>query len=140
ENAQGIPLDAPERNYKDDNHKQELMVALDEFWLLHGFKEAEKLIDILSSVPEFKPLLDIFTSTGYDQLYKTVMEMPQQTVNEILQPLLDRIHPLYQNRKLQKRDENFWAARAAIGFNKDEKIDRGIFSIYFFNLVRLEKG
>ena len=37
ENELGISLDSPRRNYKDDNHKPELMVALSEFWLLHGF-------------------------------------------------------------------------------------------------------
>src|SRR5574338_120800 len=41
ENAAGIPLNASHRNYKDDNHKPELMVALSDFWLLHGFKSKE---------------------------------------------------------------------------------------------------
>jgi mannose-6-phosphate isomerase len=140
ENKEGIPLEEPNRNYKDDNHKPELMVALDDFWLLHGFKPAEQLAETLRSVPEFSSLFEIFVSTGYDQLYKTVMEMPQQTVNEILQPVLDRIIPLYQNNKLKKSDENFWAARAALLFNNNNVIDRGIFSIYFLNLVHLEKG
>ena len=39
ENEKGIPLTASFRNYKDDNHKPEIMVALSEFWLLHGKKE-----------------------------------------------------------------------------------------------------
>ncbi|MEI9808695.1 MAG: type I phosphomannose isomerase catalytic subunit [Bacteroidota bacterium] len=38
ENREGIPLDSPKRSYKDANHKPELMVALGDFWLLHGFK------------------------------------------------------------------------------------------------------
>lgn len=140
ENAEGIPLSAPNRNYKDDNHKPELIVALSNFWLLHGFKPVEELRTILQTVGELKPLLDIFNATGYDQLYKTVMEMPQQSVNELLQPLLNRIIPLYQNSQLTKEQEDFWAAKAAITFNQDKKIDRGIFSIYFFNLVQLQKG
>ena len=37
ENKKGIPLNASNRNYKDENHKPEIMVALTEFWLLHGF-------------------------------------------------------------------------------------------------------
>jgi mannose-6-phosphate isomerase len=41
ENKEKIPLNAPHRNYKDDNHKPELMVALGDFWLLHGFKSVE---------------------------------------------------------------------------------------------------
>lgn len=31
ENAAGVPVSAPMRNYKDDNHKPELLVALTEF-------------------------------------------------------------------------------------------------------------
>ena len=154
ENKEKISLTAAHRNYKDDNHKPELMVALSDFWLLHGFKPVEKLETILQSTPELKSLIRIFDETGYDQLYKTVMEMPQQTVNEILQPLLERIIPLYKENKLKKDDENFWAARAAITFNKAQSstrkeqetsnqqptIDRGIFSIYFFNLLHLKPG
>ena len=47
----GIPLTAAHRNYKDDNHKPEQMVAIGEFWLLHGFKPAEPLLALLTSVP-----------------------------------------------------------------------------------------
>ena len=43
EETAGIPLDAPNRNYKDKNHKPEVMVELSEFWLLHGFKKEEEL-------------------------------------------------------------------------------------------------
>jgi mannose-6-phosphate isomerase len=140
ENKEGISLDAPYRNYTDDNHKPELMVALSDFWLLHGFKAVEKLRKTMYSIPELKSLLEIFDATGYDQLYKTVMEMPQQTVNEILQPVFDRIIPLYQDNQLKKDDENFWAGRAALLFSRPGKIDRGIFSIYFFNLLNLKPG
>lgn len=140
ENRFNIPLNAAHRNYKDDNHKPELMVALSDFWLLHGFKPVTRLNETLRSVPELGSLIAIFDSTGYDQLYKTVMEMPQQTVNEMLQPLLDRVIPLYLEDKLKRNQEDFWVARAAITFNQQSKIDRGIFSIYFFNLLHLNPG
>jgi len=68
------------------------------------------------------------------------MEMPQEEVNAALKPLLDRIVPLYKEHKLRKQDEDFWAARAALTYNEGEKIDRGIFSIYFFNLVNVLPG
>ncbi|HEV8283420.1 MAG TPA: mannose-6-phosphate isomerase, class I [Chitinophagaceae bacterium] len=140
ENKEGIPLDAPHRNYKDDNHKPEFIVALSDFWLLHGFKPAEKLKKMLQSIPELEPLLEIFDASGYDQLYKTAMEMPQESVNQLLQSHLERIIPLYKNGELKKEDENFWAARAALTFNQQSKIDRGIFSIFFFNLLYLNPG
>jgi mannose-6-phosphate isomerase len=140
ENKEGIPINAPYRNYKDDNHKPELMVALNDFWLLHGFKPVDELRETLEKTTELKPLVEIFNATGYDQLYKTVMEMPQESVNKLLQPLLDKIIPLYKKDQLIKGHADFWASRSALTFNHDNKIDRGIFSIYFFNLLHLKKG
>ncbi|MBC7874766.1 MAG: mannose-6-phosphate isomerase, class I [Ferruginibacter sp.] len=140
ESKDRIPIEAPHRNYKDDNHKPELMVALSEFWALHGFKPVDKLRDVLTTTSELKPLLEIFDATGYDQLYKTAMEIPQESVDQLMRPLLNRIIPLYQNNQLKKDNEDFWAARAALKFNQENKIDRGIFSIYFFNLICLQKG
>ena len=43
ENALGIAINASHRNYKDTNHKPEVMVALSDFWLLHGFLAPELL-------------------------------------------------------------------------------------------------
>jgi mannose-6-phosphate isomerase len=140
ENKKGIPLDAAYRNYKDDNHKPELMVALSDFWLLHGFKESSKLEAVLSKTSELQFLLPIFKESGYEGLYKKVMELDQQEVNKRLQSLLHRIIPLYKEEKLSKTDEDFWAARAAITFNEAGNIDRGIFSVYLFNLVNLKPG
>ncbi|MFN2457819.1 MAG: mannose-6-phosphate isomerase, class I [Chitinophagaceae bacterium] len=140
ENAAGIPVNVPHRNYKDDNHKPELMIALNDFWLLHGFKPEEELKKILSSNPEFNFLLNIFGDGDYKSLYEKVMLMEQQQVNNILQPLVSRILPLYKNGSLKKDQEDFWAARAAETFRKNNNYDRGIFSIYFFNLVQLQKG
>jgi mannose-6-phosphate isomerase len=140
ENKAGVPIDAPNRNYKDANHKPELMVAMSEFYLLHGFKPEDELEAILTKIKELKIFKSVFKKKGYAGLYKMAMEMPQEQVNEVLQPLLSRILPLYQNGTLQKDDENFWAARAALTFDRPGVIDRGIFSVYFFNLVRLTKG
>ncbi len=140
ERKKGIPIQAPNRNYKDDNHKPELMVALGEFWLLHGFKEPNAMEQVLQTVPELKFLLDTWKNQSYQGVYRQVMEMDQQEVDNRLQPLIDRIVPLYHQRQLSKSSEDFWAARAFGTFCKEGTIDRGIFSIYLFNLVHLQKG
>lgn len=140
ENEKGIMLDSPTRNYKDDNHKPELLVAISDFWLLHGFKPEKELKQTLQAVPELKHLLPIFEKEGYRGLYKTVMELPQSEVDTRLQPLLDRIVPLYNEGRLERSSADFWAARAAIDHSKQDHADRGIFSIYLFNLVELRKG
>jgi mannose-6-phosphate isomerase len=43
ENAEGIPLDAPRRNYRDPNHKPELLYALSPFTALKGFRAEGEL-------------------------------------------------------------------------------------------------
>jgi mannose-6-phosphate isomerase len=140
ENKKGIALNDAKRNYKDDNHKPELMVALSDFWLLHGFKSPEALRKVLNSQPELQFLLPVFEKEGIEGLYRTVMTMDQQQVNKQLRSLLDRILPLYEKGQLNKDQEDFWAARAALTFNQPGVVDRGIFSVYFFNLVCLKPG
>ncbi|WP_346238143.1 mannose-6-phosphate isomerase, class I [Niabella insulamsoli] len=140
ENKAGIAMDAPHRNYKDANHKPELMVAMGEFYLLHGFKPEEELLATLEKVKELKVFRSVFKKKGYAGLYKLAMEMPQEEVNELLQPLLARIIPKYQHHELSREEEDFWAARAALTFSRPGIIDRGIFSVYFFNLLHLTKG
>jgi mannose-6-phosphate isomerase len=140
EHASGKALNAPDRNYKDDNHKPELMLALGDFWLLHGFRLPENLKKSIESVPEFAFMLPVFEAQGYKGLYALLMNLEQEKVNAILQPVLDRILPLYKDGKLQKDQSDFWAARAALTYNQPGKIDRGIFSIYLFNVVFLKKG
>ena len=44
ENAAGIPLSDPRRNYRDPNHKPELVVALTPFHALKGFRRAEEIL------------------------------------------------------------------------------------------------
>jgi mannose-6-phosphate isomerase len=140
ENAIGIPVTAPHRNYKDENHKPELMVALSDFWLLHGFKPVDALKEVLSAVPDFDFLLQEFEEGGYQALYEKVMLMEQEEVNQILELEVSRVLPLYKNGELLKSQEEFWVARAAETFCKDGQYDRGIFSIYLFNLVHLKEG
>lgn len=141
ENAAGIPLNAPNRNYKDANHKPEIMVALSEFWLLHGFLPEDKLRQVLQNTPEFTSLVGIYEKEGYYGLYKSVMEMPQALANIILRPLTDRLIPDYKAGKLSKSDPAFWAARAVLNDpNGADNLDRGIFSIYFFNIMHVQPG
>lgn len=47
ENAQGIAPDSPRRNYRDRNHKPEVIIALTEFAALCGFRPATERTRIL---------------------------------------------------------------------------------------------
>ena len=61
EDAAGIALDAPERNYRDANHKPELICALTEFAALVGFREPEPTLRFLHA-------LGVDELAGYAQL------------------------------------------------------------------------
>lgn len=137
EDLAGKALTAPDRNYKDRNHKPEIMIALSDFWLLHGFLIEEELEKRLASIRPFKQLLVLFKEKGYKALYKHVMQMPQADVDKMLVPLINEA--LQNKQYLQKSDPAYWAAKYYSG-KKVEQIDRGIFSIYFFNLLHLKKG
>ena len=50
ENAAGIPLDAAERNYKDPNHKPELVFALTPFLAMNAFREFSEIVSLLQPV------------------------------------------------------------------------------------------
>lgn len=140
ENELGIPITASNRNYKDDNHKPEIMVALSEFWLLHGFLPVDKLIVVLDEVPEFNHLKSVFKKKGYFGLYQQVMEESEEETNRILHPLVDRILPLYQAHKLDKSSPDYWAAKAVDSSENKTVLDKGIYSIYFFNILKANKG
>ncbi|GAA1409134.1 mannose-6-phosphate isomerase, class I [Glutamicibacter uratoxydans] len=50
ENASGKPLDAADRNYKDANHKPEMLYALTDFAALSGFREPAAIINDLAAL------------------------------------------------------------------------------------------
>lgn len=59
EERQGVPRDAPERTYRDDNHKPEIIVALsDRFVALAGLRELDATLRLLAEVgPAADPLI-----------------------------------------------------------------------------------
>jgi mannose-6-phosphate isomerase len=59
ENAEGVPVDALHRNYRDPNHKPELVSALTPFTALKGFRPADEIARNLEPVtrPEIAPEL-----------------------------------------------------------------------------------
>ncbi|MCR6690558.1 mannose-6-phosphate isomerase, class I [Cellulomonas sp.] len=47
EDRDGVPLDAPERSYRDDNHKPELVYALSRFEAMVGFRAPRRAAELL---------------------------------------------------------------------------------------------
>ena len=151
ENRAGVAPGAPERNYKDPNHKPEVHVALTEFWMLHGFRPLEEIARTLREAPELASVMPDFgarlPSCGaaptprrdlLRELYTRVMTMPQEDVNRILDPLIARLE---RGAPPARNTPHFWMLRAAREFPRPGGgRDRGLFSIYLLNLVRLAPG
>ncbi len=140
EEAAGISLNAPNRNYKDKNHKPEVMVALSDFWLLHGFKSKEAIEKTLQDILELNVLLGLFKAEGYKGLYQFLMEIDQQQVNSILLPLVKKEISKKNTDLLTKAMPGWWVATLYENVQEISDIDRGIFSIYLFNIVHLKTG
>ena len=135
----GIALDAPHRNYKDQNHKPELMVALSDFWLLHGFLASELLEARLNEYPCFHPLLNHFKGEDYQALYSYFMQLSSEEADQFLIPLLTEAMESVQAGKVNKSHPHWWTHKYYKGVLPSNNIDKGIFSIYVLNIVHLKK-
>ena len=139
EQALGIPLDASHRNYKDRNHKPELMVALSDFWLLHGFLPPAQLEERLQTYFPLRSLINEFKGVDYQQLYTFFMHLPVAVSDQILKPLLLEAADAVKNGTAGKSDPHYWAHKYYAEGIPASNIDKGIFSIYILNIVHVPK-
>ena len=137
EEANGPERSAPDRNYRDDNHKPELGVALTDFYLLHGFRSLSFIHQMCEYIPGWGELVPVLKRGGVSGLYRHVMEADQTEVDRLLQPLVDGLGP---TPKQGRAYPEFWAHRAVELYSKNDHHDRGLFSIFWFNIVHLRPG
>ena len=139
EQTKGIAIDAFNRNYKDRNHKPEVMVALSDFWLLHGFLAPELLEARLQDYFYFNPLMDHFRGVDYQGLYSFFMNLSTEDADHILKTLiLDAIESV-KSGSVDKTHPHWWANKYYSGNMPEQSIDKGIFSIYILNIVHVPK-
>lgn len=50
EDRLGLPVNAPNRNYRDPSHKPEILVALGEFEALAGFRPAARSVELMRAL------------------------------------------------------------------------------------------
>ena len=140
EEAAGIALNAPNRNYKDTNHKPEIMLAMTEFWLLHGFKSEAKILETLENIAEFQVLVPLYKTEGLMGLYQFLMEMEQAQVDSLLSPVVKRALRNKQEGKVDRSAPDWWVAKLYENAAGILPIDKGVFSIYLFNIVCVMPG
>lgn len=141
ENAAGIPLNDPKRTYKDDNHKPEMMIALSDFWLLHGFKTKAQILDTLRQRPSLAELATKLTSQNLADFYADIMLATQDQLAQWLLPIIDSQQKAYEQNQLAMQNPDYWVLYTLHAMNiSRDKLDAGLMSFYLFNIVNLQVG
>ncbi|MEU3778187.1 mannose-6-phosphate isomerase, class I [Streptomyces sp. NPDC032472] len=75
EERRGIPIDAPHRNYKDPNHKPEMICALTPFEGLCGFRPPQEAAELLAGleVDSLKPYVDLLRAHPEDAALREML-------------------------------------------------------------------
>lgn len=91
ENAAGIPLDHPERTYKDANHKPEMLIALSEFTAMAGFR------DPADSAVTFRQLAELVNDAELSNLLQVMADqLAEGTIQEVFGQLVDPDGPFWE--------------------------------------------
>ncbi|WP_030260169.1 MULTISPECIES: mannose-6-phosphate isomerase, class I [Streptomyces] len=139
ENALGIPLDAPERSYRDANHKPEMVCALGEFEGLCGFRRPAEAAELMArlGLPELDPLIDLLGVEDETEALRGTLaailtmddETARKTIGETAAALAEH----------DTGDPDWYYAPYA-RIAKDFPDDRGVIAGMLLNHFRLRAG
>ncbi|HYO57382.1 mannose-6-phosphate isomerase, class I [Archangium sp.] len=141
ENALGVPLSAPHRNYKDANHKPELICALTPFEALCGFRRADETLALFDALglsalePLLAPLRASPDARGVARMFEALMTLPRERRG----PLVDAVVAACGARAGQggRFAEEL---RQAVRLGELYPGDPGVIGALLLNLVRLRPG
>ncbi|GFH37391.1 mannose-6-phosphate isomerase, class I [Streptomyces pacificus] len=134
EEAAGIPLDAAHRNYKDDNHKPELVCALTPFDGLCGFRPPVEAADFIAAldVDSLKPYVDLLHAHPEEAALREVLTAVLSADPE------EMAHTVAEAAAAAKRLGGPYAPFAAIAHHFPG--DPGVIAAMLLNHVRLQPG
>jgi len=137
ESGRGIAMDAPERNYRDDNHKPECICALSPFWAMHGFRD---IPEIIAKIDKYCPVelaaeLNFLkkkpNSEGLKKFFTVLMTMDSQRQKQVVDEAV-------QTARQMPGDSiaSHWMTR----LSNEYPSDIGIFGPLLLNLIELKPG
>lgn len=143
ENAEGIELNSPNRNYKDPNHKPELIVALTEFRALAGFRPVPDTAAFFAelSSPELDRYATLLPTDGEGDLralFTTLISLPHQPRVELIESVKRAAAEL-----VDKRNAPEWMVEAAevyLELNQTYPGDVGVLAALLLNVLTLAPG
>ncbi|MFE3193334.1 mannose-6-phosphate isomerase, class I [Nocardia sp. NPDC059240] len=147
ENQSGIALDSKLRNYRDENHKPELVVALNRFEALAGFRDPRQTVRLLNAidVPELSQYADLLAaqpdSAGLRTLFTTWIALPQGSLSTLLPKVLDGcVRYLSESRTGSTGKEFVAEVRTALELAEAYPGDAGVLAALLLNRITLEPG
>ncbi len=138
----GIPVNSPYRNYRDTSHKPELLVALEPFEALAGFRQASRTTELLRAlaVSDLDPFIDLLSdqsdADGLRALFTTWITAPQPDIDVLVPAVLDgAIHYLSSGA-------TEFAAEAKTVLELGERYpgDAGVLAALLLNRITLAPG
>lgn len=129
------------RNYKDNNHKPELMLALSDFYLLHGFAHKKIAVANLERFDSTKELAQKYNTESLDMFVSYIFGLSNIDLDRILAPIIDDYKDDYLSSKLSRMDPLFWLVRAALRAREcGQNLDAGLIMVLIMNLMYVKKG
>ncbi|MFP4194749.1 MAG: mannose-6-phosphate isomerase, class I [Desulfobacterales bacterium] len=135
ENSQGIPVDAPHRNYRDPRPKPELICAIEPFGAMIGFRSVNEIRDLITRFcpenlePEIRMIEDRPDEKGIKNFFYALMTMDQLRRTKIIDEAIEHTKEI-------KAPEAGWI-KHLYGFYPD---DIGVLAPAFLNIVTIEPG
>ena len=136
ENESGIPLTSPERNYKDSNHKPEIIMAITPFTAMCGFRNPGETLTHFScfKTPLLEPALASLRTIGtYGTFCKKLLELAPAEKRAVITDALKAASECERHPVSAKRA--FHLMRDLAGEYPD---DIGILSPLYLNVIDLE--
>ncbi len=94
EDELGIARGAPERNYRDGNHKPEMLYALTPFVILRGFRPAAEILALMRrlELPELVPEIgEALSEDDLERFFSRFMSLDEERVDAVLARALRNI-------------------------------------------------
>lgn len=139
EEAAGIPIDAPERSFRDRRHKPELICALTEFDALCGFQDPARTLEVLASIDVAATsavdamLRDDPSPAGLARLLEWLLTRDAADAAALVEPVVDACRV--------DRDGPFARERAmAASLGDRYPGDAGVVTALLLNFVTLQPG
>jgi mannose-6-phosphate isomerase len=142
EERRGVPVSAPVRNYRDRNHKPELLVALSDFAALAGFRPAARSVEFMRAlaVPGLDPyvalLADQSDAAGLRALFTTWITAPQSDVDQLIPAVLEGAVSYIRSGATEFGAE----ARTMLELGERYPGDAGVLAALLLNRISLSPG